>query len=82
MVCGGEHITASPEFCMKDCPEIDICIFGEGEETSVELLNTLRKKKSLFTVNGIVFKSSGKLHRNPNRARIRDRPCVACVDPV
>ena len=70
LVCGGEHITASPEFCMKDCPEIDICIFGEGEETSVELLNTLRKKKSLFTVNGIVFKSSGKLHRNPNRARI------------
>jgi anaerobic magnesium-protoporphyrin IX monomethyl ester cyclase len=70
LVCGGEHITASPEFCMEDCPEIDICIFGEGEETSVELLKAVQQKKSLSAVSGIVFKLDDKINRTPNRARI------------
>ena len=70
LVCGGEHITASPEFCMEDCPDIDICIFGEGEETSVELLKAIEQKKSLSTVNGIVFKLGRKINHNPTRPRI------------
>ena len=47
LVCGGEHITACPEFCMEDCPEIDVCILGEGEESSVDLLKTIEQKRSL-----------------------------------
>ena len=30
IVCGGEHVTAVPEFCLDDCKEIDICVIGEG----------------------------------------------------
>ena len=37
MVCGGEHISACPKFSMEDCPEIDICVLGEGEETSIDI---------------------------------------------
>ena len=70
LVCGGEHISASPEFCMKDCPEIDICVLGEGEETSVDLLKTFEQKKSLSGVNGIVFRSNKEIIRNPKRPRI------------
>ena len=70
LVCGGEHISASPEFCMKDCPEIDICVLGEGEETSVDLLKTFEQKKSLSGVNGIVFRSNKEIIRNPKRSRI------------
>jgi len=70
LVCGGEHISACPEFCMKECPEIDVCVFGEGEETSVKLLKTIEQKKSLHEVKGIVFRSEKGIIRNPNRARI------------
>ena len=44
MVCGGEHINACPEYCLKECPEIDICVIGEGEETSVDLLKNIEQK--------------------------------------
>ena len=70
LVCGGEHITACPEFCMEDCPEIDICILGEGEETSVHLLKTIEQKRSLSEVSGVVFRSKTGIIRNPKRARI------------
>ena len=70
LVCGGEHISACPEFCMKDSPEIDVCVLGEGEETSIDLLKTIEQKKSLSKVNGIVFRSTEGIVRNPNRARI------------
>ena len=70
LVCGGEHINACPEFCMKECPEIDVCVIGEGEETSVDLLRTVEHKKSLADVSGIVFRSSKGITRNPNRPRI------------
>ena len=70
LVCGGEHITACPEFCMKECPEIDVCVVGEGEETSIELLNTIKEKKSFSNVSGIVFRSKDGLIKNPKRPRI------------
>ena len=70
LVCGGEHITACPEFCMEECPEIDICVFGEGEETSVDILKAIEKKESLSKVNGIVYRSEEKIIKNPTRSRI------------
>ena len=70
LVCGGEHISACPEFSMKDCPEIDVCVLGEGEETSIDLLKTIEQKKSFTNVKGIVFRSAEGIVRNPNRARI------------
>ena len=30
IVAGGEHITALPEFSLRDCPAIDYAIMGEG----------------------------------------------------
>ena len=72
LVCGGEHISACPEFCMNECTEIDICALGEGEETGVELLKAIEQKKSLAEVNGIVFRSEKGVTRNPDRPRIKD----------
>ena len=77
LVCGGEHITACPEFSMKDCPAIDVCVLGEGEETSIDLLKTIEQKKSLSKVNGIVFRSAEGIVRNPNRSRINKLENIA-----
>ena len=70
MVCGGEHISACPKFSMEDCPEIDICVLGEGEETSIDILKAIEQKKSLSTVNGIVYRSDEEIIINPRRSRI------------
>jgi anaerobic magnesium-protoporphyrin IX monomethyl ester cyclase len=73
-IAGGEHITALPEYSLKDCPELDICVLGEGEDISVQLAKTLEAKENLNKVKGIVFRSSvtevfGVTARAP---RIRD----------
>ncbi len=70
MVCGGEHISACPKFSMEDCPEIDICVLGEGEETSIDVLKAIEQKKSLSKVNGIVYRLGGNIITNPRRSRI------------
>ena len=70
IVCGGEHISACPEFCMEECLDIDVCVFGEGEETSVELLKAIEKKQSLSKVGGVVYRFENKIIKNPKRSRI------------
>jgi len=71
VICGGEHINAVPEFCLQDCPEIDVCALGEWEETIIDLLNALHDGRDLKTVPGILFRSSGEFVRTPTRPRIR-----------
>jgi len=38
IVVGGEHPTALPEYVLRDCPEIDYVVAGEGEFTFLELV--------------------------------------------
>ena len=40
MVCGGEHVSALPRFVLEDGP-VDYAVVGEGEETTLELLDHL-----------------------------------------
>lgn len=54
-VAGGEHITALTEYSLRDCPALDICIIGEGEEVFYQLLKTYGRKKSLKNLNGIGY---------------------------
>ena len=35
LVAGGEHITALPEFSLSECPAINACALGEGEQIIV-----------------------------------------------
>lgn len=70
IICGGEHVTAVPEFCLSDCPAVDICVLGEGEETITELLQALESGTSLQEVKGIVYRSGEKFISTGSRARI------------
>ena len=38
IVAGGEHITAVSEYCLRDCPELDLVVRGEGEHTFYEIV--------------------------------------------
>lgn len=65
LICGGEHITADVDQAMKECPEIDYCVLGEGEETLRQLCQILAKpangktpsQHELANIPGIVFRS-------------------------
>ncbi|MFA5319838.1 MAG: radical SAM protein [Candidatus Omnitrophota bacterium] len=57
IMLGGMHISAIPERTLREFPGIDIGVVGEGEETVVELLRTLKNNACLGTVKGIVFRS-------------------------
>ena len=46
ILIGGEHPSALPELSLRDCPELDYCVLGEGEETMVEIVACLRNRTS------------------------------------
>jgi anaerobic magnesium-protoporphyrin IX monomethyl ester cyclase len=73
IVAGGEHITACPEYVLKVCPELDYCALGEGEQTMVDLANTLASGGDVRQVQGLAFRDNGQeVIRNPRRDRMRD----------
>lgn len=73
-VAGGEHISALPEYCLDDCPELDICVIGEGEEVFVKLLDNIEKKGEFSEVPSLVYRSSDKrvYPRTPRSGRIKE----------
>lgn len=72
-VLGGDHVTALPEETLQAFPEIDFGIFGEGELTFLELLNTLKKKEKNFSkIKGLVYRDKDKIKKNLPRQLIQD----------
>ena len=71
-VLGGAHISALPEETMKEFPQIDFGVIGEGEITFLELLQQLEKKKGFSSVEGLIFREKDKLVMNDKRQMIQD----------
>jgi radical SAM superfamily enzyme YgiQ (UPF0313 family) len=72
IVAGGEHITAAPRFSLEDCPALDYCVLGEGEETLVELVQRLDDPRRMDEVAGLAYLRAGRYVRTAPRRRIRD----------
>ena len=72
LFCGGEHVTALPQFCMNQCKAIDYCVLGEGEETLIELINALETNyRKVIDVPGLVYRNNqGELIYTKKRKRI------------
>jgi anaerobic magnesium-protoporphyrin IX monomethyl ester cyclase len=58
MVAGGPHPTIDPQDVLKNTP-VEICIIGEGEETTTELIKKVKAKETIIDIVGTVNK-----HRN------------------
>jgi radical SAM superfamily enzyme YgiQ (UPF0313 family) len=72
IVGGGEHITAAPEFSMRDCPAIDACVLGEGEDTFAELVSALHDGRAIDEIPGIGYLDAGTFRKTERRTRIRE----------
>lgn len=79
LFAGGEHITALPEFCLEQCPQLDHCIVGEGERAVVAFLNALGGAQSLEQVPSLVSRKPNNTgyFRTPRSPRICDVDTIA-----
>lgn len=72
IVAGGEHATALPEYSLRDCPALDVCVRGEGEHAFFELLECRRHGGDHTGVNGIAYlDANGGFVTNERMPRIR-----------
>jgi anaerobic magnesium-protoporphyrin IX monomethyl ester cyclase len=71
LVCGGEHVSAEPQYSLEDCPQIDCAVLGEGEETLVELVGAVSRGESWRDVEGIAYRDGVDLVSTSRRSRIR-----------
>ncbi len=55
-VYGGVHPTYHWDEILRDAPQIDLVVRGEGESTTVELMRALAAGRPLDTVRGIAFR--------------------------
>ncbi len=75
VVIGGPHATAVREEVLTH-PEIDFAVFGEGEETLKELLDTLACSGSLSSVKGLAFRNGAMPTMN------EPRPFIVNLDSI
>ncbi len=66
LVWGGVHPSILPEQTLHE-REIDIVVMGEGEQTFLELVQTLENQSPLSAVKGICYKEQGKIIHNGPR---------------
>ncbi|MFC1829463.1 B12-binding domain-containing radical SAM protein [Thermodesulfobacteriota bacterium] len=74
LIVGGPHVTAMPYDCLKDRPFFDFGIYGEGEETLVELLDCLAGgKERREKIKGLIYRDeSNEIKVNPPRPLLTD----------
>jgi len=72
IVFGNFHATFNAERILKKYPYVDIIVRGEGEYTSLELVECLKKETKLKNVLGITFRKKNRIISTPDRPLIKD----------
>jgi anaerobic magnesium-protoporphyrin IX monomethyl ester cyclase len=71
-VVGGHKATEEVEYLLERCPNIDLVVRGEGEDTIKEILDGVPQRD----IPGISYREDGKLMHNDNRALSDTLPAV------
>jgi len=66
VIIGGCHATALPERTLVEFPAFDYLVYGEGEKTTLELLDYLQKgtESESCTIKGVAFRKGGRIFVN------------------
>lgn len=73
IIAGGPSATFSDKSLLRDIPEIDVCVRGEGEYTTLELIECFRGKRDIKEIKGITFRKGKDVIRNQDRAFLEDK---------
>jgi len=71
-IVGGIHFSFTSEESLRNYPEIDYIVRGEGEQTVVELIKTLQNKGKISDVQGISYRKDNNIIHNPPRPFIEN----------
>jgi anaerobic magnesium-protoporphyrin IX monomethyl ester cyclase len=71
-ILGGSHPTFWDENALQECPELDVIVRKEGENTLLELVQRLEAGQSIDDVLGTTLRKDGKIVKNPDRPYIED----------
>lgn len=73
-IFGGPHVTVLDRETLKETPEVDIIVRGEGERTLLEIANTVsnERRNKIADVIGITFRDNREITRNINRSFIKN----------
>ena len=69
IVLGGEHVSACADYILKRHPGIYACVIGEGEETILEVIESIEGKKDLKDIKGIAFNQNNIIRFTERRVR-------------
>jgi len=69
---GGVHVTFWDKEALHECPQLDIVVRKEGENTFLELIQRLEADKSFDDVLGITYRKNGKTVKTEDRPYIED----------
>jgi anaerobic magnesium-protoporphyrin IX monomethyl ester cyclase len=72
IIMGGPHVSFDAHNILSDHVYIDFIVRGEGEMTSVDLLNNLGNTDTYRSIPGISFRDNGIVIHNDNRNFIPD----------
>lgn len=72
VIVGGPHLSALPEQTMTMFPQFDFGVAGEGEITTVELLEALEKRTGLEAIHGVLYRSNGSVRAAGPRQPLDD----------
>ena len=79
-VLGNFYATFNDERILKKYPDIDVIVRGEGEETSLNLVESLENKLDLKKVLGITFRRNNRIITTPDRPLIKDVDSIPVPD--
>jgi anaerobic magnesium-protoporphyrin IX monomethyl ester cyclase len=71
-VIGGIHVTFWDDRALQECPELDVVVRKEGENTLLELVQRIEAGKNYEDVIGTTTRKNGEITRNPDRPYIED----------
>jgi len=72
VIVGGPHASAIPEDTLEECENIDVIVVGEGEITTLELINKIKNNEKYDSVKGIVYRDGNSIKRTDPRGMIHD----------
>ena len=67
---GGEHVTALPEYCLRDCKAINYICLGEGEETWSEISKKKKEDNNFDDIAGLAYLKNNNFIKSSPRKRI------------
>ena len=71
VIVGGPHPSMVKTEALS-CPDIDIAVIGEGENTIVEFLNAIETNAEFCKIKGIIYRKNNRIVENPPREFIKE----------